>query len=116
MGAIIRKSAANGKQYQFICNSWETRNSWGHAVTLYDPNDRELNSVRVRYYNRTWECYQYQSAAQSCIYEVIQRAEARTVDAWKEANGRKRITKDERAAIVAASEYVQELRSVYNSL
>lgn len=43
----------------FNCNYYETRNSWGHKG--YFMIGLETIKARIRYYNRTWECYTYQS-------------------------------------------------------
>lgn len=49
------------KPLQFICEYYETSSSWGHkGRILYNNHDIGLTAKR-RYYNRTWECYRYQS-------------------------------------------------------
>lgn len=49
------------KPLQFVCESYETRNSWGHkGKVLYNNKDIGI-TYKIRYYNRTWESYRYQS-------------------------------------------------------
>lgn len=52
----------NFNNYIFVCEYWETSRAWGHKVTLMHPSGVELARYKVRYYNRTWEMYTYQSA------------------------------------------------------
>lgn len=48
-------------RYSILCDAWETRSSWGHTATLFINGVRD-ESVKVRYYNRTWEKYTFDSA------------------------------------------------------
>lgn len=52
--------------YEFVCWYWENSNAWGHEVRLV-KGGIEVAKARVRYYNRTWERYTFQSA----MYEVL---------------------------------------------
>lgn len=47
--------------FSFACRGWSTSRAWGHEVFLLD-GWHECGRARVRYYNRTWECYTFQSA------------------------------------------------------
>ena len=58
---MIYNKEVYGDKFTLKCESWNTRNSWGHEVTLYH-NGTKIGRVKVRYYNRTWESYQYQNA------------------------------------------------------
>lgn len=48
------------KDVSFFCEYYETRNSWGHRGHVMGIGLNCLDTKR-RYYNRTWECYTYQS-------------------------------------------------------
>lgn len=48
------------KDVRFYCEYYETRNSWGHRGHVIGIGLNDLSTKR-RYYNRTWECYTYQS-------------------------------------------------------
>lgn len=55
--------------------TYETRYSWGHKAHLYrvrrpEHNDDLIESVKVTYYNRTWERFQFESA----LYQVVEKA------------------------------------------
>lgn len=47
------------KKIFFTCQYYETRNSWGHKG--YFRIGLGQTNARIRYYNRTWEEYTYQS-------------------------------------------------------
>lgn len=59
------------KPIQFVCDYYETRNSWGHiGRVLYNNQDINITD-RIRYYNRTWEQYQYQSLLKNLIIKTM---------------------------------------------
>lgn len=45
---------------------WQTRYSWGHEATI-SANCMEIARSRIRYYNRTWESYRFQSVIHSAL-------------------------------------------------
>lgn len=47
--------------YEFASRYWETSRAWGHECYLLHDGIGEVGKARYRYYNRTWECYTYQS-------------------------------------------------------
>ena len=68
---MIYNRDINGVKFTLVCESWSTRNSWGHEVTLYKNDFAKIGRAKIRYYNRTWESYQYQSAIQCVILQAI---------------------------------------------
>lgn len=68
---MIYNKEINGVTFTFVCESWRTRTSWGHEVTLYKNNSFKVARVKIRYYNRTWESYMYQSAIKNVIIDAI---------------------------------------------
>ena len=69
---MIYNKEVYGDKFTLKCESWNTRNSWGHEVTLYH-NGTKIGRVKVRYYNRTWESYQYQNAIKSVIFNAMEQ-------------------------------------------
>lgn len=47
--------------YEFASRYWETSRAWGHECYLLHEGIGEVGKARYRYYNRTWECYTFQS-------------------------------------------------------
>jgi hypothetical protein len=60
-----------GNKIEIVCEVWSKSGRWGHrAVCLY--NGREVAEVKRRYYNRTWEAYQFDSVKSSLLYRLDQ--------------------------------------------
>ena len=57
------------KDLAIECHTYETRYSWGHKATAYYEG-REVAYSKIRYYNRTWEAYTYQSIVHNIISEL----------------------------------------------
>ena len=56
----------------FVNETWRNSYSWGHKSTLlYKGNP--ISEAKVRYYNRTWEKYKYQSCMLKCLQELIEQ-------------------------------------------
>lgn len=56
---------------------YETSRSWGHKAHLYrvrtpEQDDLLIESEKIRYYNRTWESYQFQCVMQSVVNKALQ--------------------------------------------
>lgn len=47
--------------YEFASRHWGTSRAWGHECYLLHDGIGEVGKARYRYYNRTWECYTFQS-------------------------------------------------------
>lgn len=101
------------KNYKIVAESWETSRSWGHNATLFKDND-ELTHSRIRYLNRTWECYQYQSVILDAIYEAIKRRQSRLVYDYKLQANVVRMTKRRKELLYQDDIELQELEELYN--
>lgn len=89
---MIYKKEINGVKFTLVCESWSTRDSWGHKVTLYKNDTVKIGSYKVRYYNKTWEAYQYQSTIKGIIYNAIEAIKTALKDTFKNVRGYKIIT------------------------
>lgn len=58
----------NFEGLDFMCRGWDTSRAWGHEVFVID-GAFEVAHYRVRYYNRTWEAYRFQSAMYGALDE-----------------------------------------------
>ena len=112
---MIYNKEINGVKFTFVCESWSTRNSWGHEVTLYKNDYAKIGREKIRYYNRTWESYQYQSAIKSVIYDTIAQIKAAAKIAFKELHNYKVLTK-KRAAEFAKYLANDPDYTIYNEL
>lgn len=90
---MIYNKEINGVKFTLVCESWSTRNSWGHKVTLYRNDSVIIGRAKIRYYNRTWESYQYQSAIKSVIYNAIEAIKEAGKETFKTLHGYQVLTK-----------------------
>lgn len=114
----IRKIVKNGNEYEFINETWETYQAWGHKTTLF-INGRNYAINKIRYYNRTWECYQYQTCMCGCLYQLIEDMENNFIDEFKTKNNIKRLTSEKKEIAMnelAENEKYKELKAVYGEL
>ena len=112
---MIYNKEINGVKFTLVCESWSTRNSWDHEVTLYKNDYAKIGRAKIRYYNRTWESYQYQTAIKSVIYDVIAKIKAAAKIVFKELNHYKVLTK-KRAAEFAKYLANDPDYTIYNEL
>lgn len=89
---MIYNKEINGVKFTLVCESWTDRTSWGHKVTLYRNDSVVVGTYKVRYYNRTWERYQYQSAIRGVISNVLDAIKTATKEVFKKLHGYKVIT------------------------
>jgi hypothetical protein len=114
----IRKITANGNEYEFVNSSRNTRTGFAHDTTLF-KNDREIGRATAIYYNRTWECYTYQTVMQRAINNIIENLYDEFIADFKAENNIKRLTAEKRATAeneFYQQENIKELKEVYKQL
>jgi hypothetical protein len=47
--------------YNVVCESLPTRSGFKHTAHLIKNDYSEVYTTKINYYNRTWECYEYES-------------------------------------------------------
>ena len=111
----IRKiKCKSGNEYDIVNEYWENSNSWGHKSTLIAPWG-EVESHKVRYYNRTWERYTYESCMGGLIETILEDNLKSYITQYKEKNGITRLTSLQKDMIKAEwqeKEYTQELMEI----
>lgn len=107
---MIYEKEINGVEFTFVCESWHDRRSWGHKVTLYKNNTVVIGTAKIRYYNRTWERYQYQSVIKSVIFNIIAKIKSDAKIVFKNLNNYKVMTKKRAAEF---SKYLQHKSDIY---
>lgn len=112
---MIYNKEINGVKFTIICESWKTQNNWGHKVTLYKNDSLKVGTVRTRYYNRTWEAYQYQNAIKNVIYNTLEKIISAAKKAFLTLHNYKVMTKKRAAAFL---EYLKQNNTynMYNEL
>lgn len=109
------KRQIEGRDFTFFCESWSNSRAWGHRAVLMQ-NGCEIQDQKCRYYNRTWESWQYQSVCEYAVLSEIERLKVKALDRFRSQTGRKMIRKEEKAAIYANDENIRVFEALYESL
>lgn len=111
---IRRIVCKNGRVYNIVNETWETSRAWGHKSTLIAPWG-EVESRKVKYQNRTWERYTYESCMSGLINTILEDNLKSYITEYKEKNGIMRLTSLQKDMIKAEwqeKEYTQELMEI----
>lgn len=118
--ANITKKSINGVEFTFINHSRGNRSGFVHETELF-CNNYLIGTNKAQYYNRTWECYTYQSVMKGCVAKMLENLKESFVTAWKNANEVKRLTARKKEQMEKdfaenpPADYT-ELKALYNSL
>lgn len=115
MSKIITLTGSNGNVFTFHCRTWETRQAWGHIANIF-INGEDHGETKVRYYNRTWESWTYQSAVIQAVNTMIGYWELCDIQDHKDRTGRKRLTQAEKDAVTAQDARIAEARGIVDRL
>ena len=111
----IRKiKCKSGNEYNIVNEYWETSRAWGHKSTLVAPWG-EVESRKVRYYNRTWESYTYQTCMSGLLDTILENNLKSYIAQIKEVRGITRLLKSTREEIENdwnKKEYTQDLKEI----
>ena len=111
----IKKYVRGKNTYEFVCEYYETSRSWGHKVTMF-KNGIEYETNKVRYYNRTWEMWTYQSAISGAIYTAIDKREKRLIEDYKYNNNISRLSSAKKEEIINNDGIIKELKELKTSI
>lgn len=114
----IKTINVNGKEYQFVNESGNTRNGFYHRSTLF-RNGYEVRNHRVSYLNRTWECYRYQTCMMGLVNAMKNDRIDRLTNDYKVNNNYSKLTakrKAELQTIIEADALCKEYDEVYDKL
>lgn len=112
----------NGTSFSFINESWSTSNSWGHETHLFMGSGRfnsEISKNKVRYYNRTWERFTYETCMLGAISNAIDSRLTDLISDYKYINKIDRFKKGEKAIVLADAEKdtkIINLRALYEAV
>ena len=95
----IRRKMINGNRWELVNEYWENYNGWGHKTTII-RNGYDYESHKVRYYNRTWECYCFQSCMYGAVNEIRKMELSRFIENYKEKNNIVRFKKGEKEKVI----------------
>lgn len=95
----IRRKNINGNNWQLVNEYWETSYAWGHKTTIL-RNNYDYGSHKVRYYNRTWERYTYETCMNGAINEIKELELSNYIRRFKEKNGISRFKKGQKEKVI----------------
>lgn len=108
---VICKS---GNEYNIVNEYWKTSRAWGHKSTLL-KNGYEIDTNKVRYLNRTWECYTYQSCMSGLISNILENNLKNYIIRYKEQHDITRFKKGQKEEIKEEWKeqvYIQDLMEI----
>ena len=97
---IRRVNGKKGNKIELVNESWSTSNSWGHKTNVI-INGYDYGKYKVRYYNRTWESYTFQSCMTGAIAKVMRYNITRYLENYKYTNNITRFKKGQREKLIA---------------
>lgn len=114
----IKKVNVGENEYAFINETWSRSGAWGHRSVLM-INGTPMKEHKVRYYNRTWECYDYQTCMRQTVMELINEKQDSYIYDYKLSNSISRFKKGEKDKVIELfndEKSTKELMEVYSSL
>lgn len=106
-------------EFKIVAYTYETPSSWGHKAELIRNNDYTLNTYKIRYYNRTWEYYEYQSVIKSVLKDYIDYLIKDYINDYKTQNNITRLKtalKEELTRQAKLTPLVEKLETFYKEL
>lgn len=114
----IRKKFINGNRWELVNEYWETRSAWGHKTTII-RNGCDWGDYKVRYYNRTWEMYTFQSCMSGAINTIKEQELNSYIRQYKEKNNITRFKKGEKDKVIEEfnnTEFGKELQELQDAV
>ena len=96
---IRRVNGKKGNKIELVNESWSTSRSWGHKTNVI-VNGYDYGEYKVRYYNRTWENYTFQSCMTGAIAKVMRYNITRYLENYKYTNNITRFKKGQREELI----------------
>ena len=97
----IRSMNINGRSIRFYNEHRDTRNGFAHDTTLM-IDGKVMQRATIRYINRTWERYGFQSVMLEAV-DLLEKAKTLEIsDEFKRENGIKLVRGEKRKAALAA--------------
>ena len=97
---IRRVNGKKGNKIELVNESWSTSKNWGHKTNVI-VNGYDYGKYKVRYYNRTWESYTFQSCMSGAIAKVMRYNITRYLENYKYTNNITRFKKGQREKLIA---------------
>ena len=102
----VKDIKVRGTNFRFVCEGWSNSRAWGHRVVLLE-NGNEMTDVKIRYYNRTWENYAFQTTMLKAVRELQEWREKRIIEDYKYSHNVSRLTKEKKEELIKADDYLK---------
>ena len=87
----LKKMTIDGKEVEFVNVYRNTRSGFAHDTTMF-INGRQYEQATCTYYNRTWECYAYQTVMQKAVRQMVDSRKEYLKDKFKRENNYSKLT------------------------
>lgn len=115
----IRKvKTTNGNLWQLVNEGWSNSNGWGHR-TVVIRNGYDYEPHKVKYLNRTWESYTFQTCMSGAIETIYENELNRFIENWKNKNDITRFKPNQKEAVIKEfenTEIAKELKEVKKAI
>lgn len=106
------RESFNFNDFSVYAYTYENSHSWGHIATLFYKG-RELATNKIRYYNRTWECYTYQTIILSLIRQAIEDRQTIIFNNYKYEHNLSRLKQSIKDDLTNHDAMIQELQKCF---
>ena len=89
----------SGNIYNIVNETWKNKGAWGHKSTLLTNNNLQLGQKKIKYINRTWESYIYQSCMKCLINDILTENFESFLTEYKDINNIERLKKGQKEEI-----------------
>lgn len=106
-------------ELSIVATTYENSRNWGHKAELLINNNHTLNTYKIRYYNRTWETYKYQSVIKSVLNDYMTQLINDFINDYKTQNNITRLNhnlKDELTKQAKQTTLIEKLNTFYGEL
>ncbi len=112
-----RTVKVNDKDFTFICAYRSNRSGFVHECELHIG--AQVFDSKCQYYNRTWECYTYQSVMINALYNYSDYVKSHLKERFLSEKGYKRMTpalKEEFERLCIDNQQLRDIAQVRNEL
>lgn len=117
---IRTKKCKSGNIWQLVNESWSNSNGWGHKTNII-RNGYDFGEHKVKYLNRTWESYTYQTCMSGAISTIYEDELNRYIENYKYNNDIVRFKKGQKDEVIKMFEEteiakdIQEIRKAISN-
>ena len=93
------KKCKSGNIWKLVNESWSNSRAWGHKTTIFRW-DYDYEPCKIKYLNRTWESYTYQTCMSKAISIIYDDELNRFIENYKFNNDIVRFKKGQKEEVI----------------